>query len=329
MSVAETPGLVSVVVASYNHARYLDRRMESLLAQTYENIEIIVIDDRSPDNSVEVLRKYESHPKVRLIVREKNGGWVTVSNQGAELARGEFLLFANCDDACEPEMIERLVASLVGNPSAGIAFCRSQMIDEQDVVLTDDYSMREPAFRVFCRTDVLIPRATMARFLLVACVIPNLSAALFRRQAFFEAGALPPDFRACSDWDLFLRVVRTRDVSYVAAPLNRFRQHRNTIRSTTRDRVTIEEYLRLLLGHLRTIPMGSMERSRYRTEAMFLWAVHLVKPAVSGFRDLPFHLQTVMAQDPAAILFLPAGLAWRTGQLGWKLVTGRRATAME
>ena len=329
MTATSTPGLVSVVVASYNHARFLDRRMESLLAQTYAQLEIIVIDDRSPDNSVDVLRKYEAHPNVRLVVRETNAGWVAVSNQGAELATGEYLLFANCDDACEPEMIERLVASLATNPTAGLAFCRSVMIDEQDAVITDDFAMREPAFRDFCRTDVLIPRAVMARFLLVACVIPNLSAALFRRQAFVDAGALPPDYRACSDWDLFFRVVRDRDVAYVATPLNLFRQHRNTIRSTTRDRVTLEEYLRLLLSHLHTIPMGLVERSRFRTEAMFLWAVHLLKPSTAGFRDLPFHVRTVLRQDPAALAFLPAGLAWRTGQLAWKLVTGRRAAVME
>ena len=74
MSGTFEPGLVTVVVASYNHARFLTRRMDSLLAQTYRQLEIIVIDDRSPDNSVEILRRYESDPRVNLIVREQNGG---------------------------------------------------------------------------------------------------------------------------------------------------------------------------------------------------------------------------------------------------------------
>ena len=121
-----TPGLVSIVVASYNHARFLDRRMQSLLAQTYAPIEIIVIDDRSPDDSVAVLRKYASHNNVTLLVREQNGGWVTVSNQGVSLARGEFVLFANCDDACEPTMIARLIEGMRAAPGAGISFCRSR-----------------------------------------------------------------------------------------------------------------------------------------------------------------------------------------------------------
>lgn len=71
MNAGVKPGLVSVVVASYNHAEFLVRRMESLIGQTYQDIEILVIDDCSPDNSVEVLRRYESHPKVKLVISEK------------------------------------------------------------------------------------------------------------------------------------------------------------------------------------------------------------------------------------------------------------------
>ena len=78
-------GLVSVIVASYNHREYLKERMDSLINQTYQNLEILVIDDCSTDGSLEVLRGYESHPKVKLIIREINGGWVNVSNQGVDI----------------------------------------------------------------------------------------------------------------------------------------------------------------------------------------------------------------------------------------------------
>ena len=102
MTGAVRPGLVSVVVASYNHAEFLEKRMESLINQTYSDLEMLVIDDCSPDNSLKVLRKYESHPKVKLVIRENNGGWVVVSNQGVEISSGEFVIFANCDDDCDP-----------------------------------------------------------------------------------------------------------------------------------------------------------------------------------------------------------------------------------
>ena len=122
-------GLVSVIVASYNHAEYLQERMESLINQTYQNIEIIVIDDCSTDASTKILRKYENHPKVKLIIRKKNAGWVAVSNQGVKASKGEFIIFANCDDSCESEMIETLVKSMMNNQTAGISYCRSKMID--------------------------------------------------------------------------------------------------------------------------------------------------------------------------------------------------------
>lgn len=310
MSTGFTPGLVSVVVASYNHAEFLVRRMDSLVNQTYPHIEILVIDDCSPDNSVEVLRRYESHPRVRLIVREKNGGWVTVSNQGVEMAKGEFVIFANCDDDCDPCMIERLVTALQHHPKAGIAFCRSLMVDEHDQILGDDYLIREKSFQRRCKEDTLIGREEMRRFLMHSCVIPNLSAALFRREVFSTVGYLSSAYRVCCDWDLFFRVATRYDFAYIAAPLNKFRQHQTTIRSATKERVVYEEYFRLLLGQTRVGGLTFMERLRFRTHVMSLWAVHLISPAIGGLMNFPYHFMRIIKLDPLALLLvIPAFLA--------------------
>ena len=89
---------VSIVVASYNYAKFLSRRIDSLIAQTYPNIEILIIDDHSSDDSVTVLKRYESHPLITLRLRDSNIGWVRVSNEGFNSTIGEYVLFANCDD---------------------------------------------------------------------------------------------------------------------------------------------------------------------------------------------------------------------------------------
>jgi glycosyltransferase involved in cell wall biosynthesis len=323
------PGLVSVIVASYNYARYLPRRMESLLAQTYDNIEIIVIDDRSPDNSVEVLRRYESDPRVRLVVREENGGWVTVSNQGVELANGEFVLFGNCDDDCDPRMIERLVAGIRNHPSAGISFCRSLLVDENGRSLGDDFSAREAAFRERCATDTLLSGAEMSRFLFESCVIPNLSAALFRRECFTTAGYLSPEYRVVCDWDLFFRVAQRYDVFYVAEPLNFFRQHATTIRSSTRDRVVYAEYLRLLLPQVHEVALTGRERWHARRQVMAIWMLHLIAPSFAGVRDFWYHLKLVLQYDPAALVMLVPAAFRRFGQVISRLVNGRTGTARQ
>lgn len=318
-----TPGLVSVVVASYNHAEFLDQRMQSLLAQTYPNIEILVIEDCSPDNSLEVLRRYEDDSRVKLVVREANGGWVAVSNQGIELAKGEYILFANCDDACAPELIERLVAAIERRPTVGIAFCRSLLVDADDAVIGDDFARREPAFRTRCADDTLLTGAEMSRFLFHSCVIPNLSAALMRRECFDQIGNFTSAYRANGDWDFFFRVAASYDFAYVAAPLNRFRQHETTIRSLLEGRITYEEFFRLLLGQIRKLDLSFAERCRYRTRVMALWGHHIVTQPLIALRNFPYHLGRILALDaPAILFFIPAVVQYGLGAVARLLRPG-------
>lgn len=311
MSKTVAPGRVSLIVASYNHARYLPARMECLINQTYDDIEIVVIDDCSPDNSVDVLRNYENHPKVRLIVREENGGWVTVSNQGIAESTGEFVIFANCDDSCETTLVERLVQSMQQHETAGIAFCRSLMVDENDQIIGDDFTIREQAFQDLCQDDTFIDRRTMHRFLLRACVIPNLSQAMIRRNCFAQSDQLTEQYKACSDWDLFFRIAEHFDFSYVAEPLNHFRQHGKTIRSATKGRVEYDEFFTLLLGEIRTGNLSDTETRHFRLHVMYLWALELMRPALSGWKNFLHHLALVWKLDKAALPYLPVAMVKR------------------
>jgi glycosyltransferase involved in cell wall biosynthesis len=308
-------GLVSVVVASHNHAEYLEQRMDSLINQTYQDIEILVIDDCSTDGSVEVLRKYESHPKVRLIIREKNAGWVAVSNQGVAMSSGKFIIFANCDDSCGPQMIERLVNAMYEHPSAGISFCRSFMIDEDGKLIGDDFLGREKTFKIRCNTDALLNKNEMSRFLLHSCVIPNLSAALFRKESYMAAGGLTSSYRVCSDWALFFKVVENYDVAYVAQSLNEFRQHKTTIRSSTKERILYEEIIGILLRQITLLDLTFVERMKYRLGVMFTWAVHLLSPSFGGILSFTYLLRVALRFDAIAIVYLPLALILRLIQL--------------
>ena len=151
----------------------------------------------------------------------------------------------------------------------------------------------------------------MARFLLHSCVIPNMSAALIRRECFEVLGGLSADYRACNDWEFFFRVITRYDVCYIAEPLNSFRQHETTIRSVMKGRATYEEFFRLLLGQIRLLNLTFMERCRFRTHVMYLWAMHLMSPSLSGLQDFPYHLKRVLRLDPPALMFLVPGMAIR------------------
>jgi len=122
---------VSIVLPNYNYARYLDERIQSLLNQTYKDFELIILDDASTDNSLEVIRKYRD-PRIRTQFYAKNSGlpckrW----NDGADLAQGEYLIFAEADDSCHPTLLEKLVDKLDENPSVGLAFSQSLIIDSE------------------------------------------------------------------------------------------------------------------------------------------------------------------------------------------------------
>ena len=148
----------------------------------------------------------------------------------------------------------------------------------------------------------------MSRFLLHSCVIPNLSAALIRKECFSTVGKLSPDYRLCSDWDLFFRIVARYDFAYIVEPLNKFRRHDTTIRTVTKGRVTYEECFRLLLGQIRMLDLTFIERCRFRTRVMYLWGIHLFSQPWVGLRNFPYHLNRIFQLDPLALVFLGPAL---------------------
>ena len=312
--------LVSAIVASYNHAGFLRQRMESLVAQTYPNLEILVIDDCSTDNSRDLLAGFATDSRVRIVNHGKNAGWVRVSNEGVDSTTGKYLLFANCDDYCDLRQIETLVEMLEAAPNAGVAFTRSDIVDERGKVLASDFTYREPHFQERCRERTIISGREMQRFFLHACVIPNLSAALIRRECFERVGAFSLAFRVCCDWDFFFRVAPLFDFVYDPLPLNSFRQHRTSIRSSTRSRVVIEEYIRLLHEQ---IPMAGLSRWREQKALLHiatLWAAHIIDEPATGLGNLPFHLRCTRRYQRNAMAYLFAGLTLRIVQLAlWKM----------
>src|ERR1700686_241166 len=101
---------VSIIIPNYNHARYLRKRMDSVLGQTFQNFELILLDDCSTDESRSILLEYATDPRVRIDFNEKNSGstfrqW----NKGVRLAHGEYVWIAESDDYADPHLLERLV----------------------------------------------------------------------------------------------------------------------------------------------------------------------------------------------------------------------------
>ena len=177
--------LVSVVFTSFNHKEFLKEALDSLVNQTYQNIEIIIIDDCSTDGSQEILEQYRCFNNINLKLSTTNSGsYVNSSNYGASLATGDYLLFAQCDDYAAPNQIEKLVQMMLKNPEVGVVYSKSNLIDHEGTFITTDLQCREMIFKKHISINPIIYGNQMRTFLSFSCVIPNLSAALINTNLF-------------------------------------------------------------------------------------------------------------------------------------------------
>lgn len=197
--------LVSIVTPSYNQSQFLEETILSVLRQDYPNIEYIIIDGGSTDNSVEIIRKYED--RLAYWVSEKDRGQTHAVSKGFAMAGGSMMNWLCSDDVLEPSMVSISVDYLLRFPSVGMTYGDRIRIDGKGNI----YSMqRFPAFRpYFLRWGFSIPQDTV----------------LFRREAFEAAGGLDESLKMAMDFDLWCRISKIALIRHIPAFLGRFRIH--------------------------------------------------------------------------------------------------------
>ncbi len=127
--------LVSVIIPNYNHAKYIEQRFKSIIEQSYPNIEIIIIDDCSTDGSRSIIERFSGDFRIHKIFNKSNLGPFYSHNLGAQIAEGEYMLFAETDDYSDGKLIETLMAGILRDSKVSVAFCRSKLIDENGTIL--------------------------------------------------------------------------------------------------------------------------------------------------------------------------------------------------
>ncbi|MEB3830753.1 glycosyltransferase family 2 protein [Phormidium sp. CCY1219] len=126
--------LVSVIIPVYNVEQYIADTVRSVLAQTYSNFEVLIVDDGSPDRSVEICETEFDDPRIRII-RQENRGLAGARNTGIRHANGEYLAFLDSDDLWRPEKLAKHVDHLNNSPPVGVSFCPSALMDEEGQLL--------------------------------------------------------------------------------------------------------------------------------------------------------------------------------------------------
>lgn len=200
------PAKISIITPSYNQARFLERTIQSILAQDHANIEYIVIDGSSTDGSVDIIRRYEDH--LAYWVSEKDDGQADAINKGFSVSTGQYLTWLNSDDILYPSSIRKMVEYLEANPQFDFAYGDVDLgFDERN---TSTLKGRSMSFEDMLKTlEVPIPQQ--------GCV--------WRRSVSDKIGGLNPKWHVVLDREFFLRVAERYNVSYLPGSIGFFRYH--------------------------------------------------------------------------------------------------------
>ena len=218
---------VSVIVPNYNHAPYLKERVDSILNQTFQDFELILLDDCSTDNSREVLASYEGNPHISHIVfNETNTGNTFIQWEwGILLAKGEYIWIAESDDVADPQLLQTLIEQLQQHPQAVVAFCHSQMIDSESQPMSFTWHKKGSSGL----THIYDGDWYLRHRMLVQNHIYNASMTVFRKSIYNQIPKTFQKYRYCGDWLFWNYICTYGQVIEVCRVLNLYRQHEQKV----------------------------------------------------------------------------------------------------
>lgn len=275
--------LVSVIIPNYNHARYLEQRLDSVFNQTYQNFEVIFLDDCSTDNSLEIIEKYKDNPHLtRIVVNETNSGspfkqW----DKGVGLAKGELIWIAESDDYCELNLLEELVKAYDARKNVVVACA-------QYVFFSDVYTIKakERKTRYYKGKDYICNR------LIRYNEIRNASGVIFSKEAYSRISKSYLTFRSAGDLQFWTEILQNGDCVRVGKNLSYYRQGSTSVTGTngtkgvvSREDKRVYDYVvasyhltfwQKYMVHIRKIRQylkENYDNESIREEIMLLWDI--------------------------------------------------------
>jgi len=211
--------LVSVIIPSYNHEKYVSEAIQSVLDQTYQDFEIIITDDGSTDNTVKKIQKFNDH-RIKLFVFKKNQGACVAANNCIRRSRGEYIAMLSSDDVFLPGKLEKQVEFLDMNPDCMAVFSYVTTIDENG----DDLSIKDPSY------VSPFQQSNRSRFEWLNYFFYNGNglchpSVLARKEVYSEFGKLDNRYAQLPDFNLWINVCLKHEIFILPESLVKFRIH--------------------------------------------------------------------------------------------------------
>jgi glycosyltransferase involved in cell wall biosynthesis len=267
MSGESNPSLVSVIIPCYDQAQFLPDAVESALSQTYLEIEVVVVDDGSPDNTGEVVARY---PSVRYI-RQENRGLAGARNAGFHASRGEYVVFLDADDRLTPNAVEAHLCCFEKRLEAGF------VVGDIDQIATDGsyiYSPRWP-----------IVEANHYEELLKANHVANTIAVMFRRSVIERLGGFDASCSPAEDYELLLRAARLFPSAHHRTVVAQYRRHPATL---SRKGTAMLPSMHRVMQMQRPIVNGNRRLRRAWRQGDRYWREHF---GIATIKQLSAHLR--------------------------------------
>ena len=240
--------LVSICIPCFNFEKTIVQAIESAISQTYDNIEIIIVDDCSSDNSYEIVKNI-SDSRIKLYKNEKNLGMSQNWNKCVTYASGEYVHFLHGDDILLSDSINKKVNAAVSNDNIVLVFCATEIINSDNKTLM---------IRRYKNKDVMIEGKKIAyESLFKRNIYGEPSNVLFRRDAFNVVGGFCTSLKYATDWDLWLEISSIGNVYYINSVLSKYRVSNSNVTSSLKlkdmmkdDRMMIDNLKRINGMHL-------------------------------------------------------------------------------
>lgn len=247
---AEYAPLVTVIVPNYNHEKYLRRRLDSIFNQTYKNFEVVLLDDCSTDNSIEILNEYCSRfpGKITLVVNESNSGGVFYQWQkGLNLSSGDIIWIAESDDFCSDNFLDILVPYF-RNEAIQISYASTIFVkgEHEEPFWSIQEYLSDISTTRWSSAFVETAHNIVAEAFAIKNIIPNVSSALFRNNRMdILSDPAWQSMRTVGDWVLYLHLIRGGLLAYDPSATNYYRIHdKNTsVNSYSNDKFYREHEL--------------------------------------------------------------------------------------
>lgn len=256
---------VSIVVPAYNSGRFLPDALESAVAQTYKNTEIIVINDGSTDNTEELLRPW--YDRITYVA-QRNMGLPSALNAGLKRASGDYIAILDADDIWERDKIAAQVILMEEFPEVGLSYTNFLPFGDP-VDFRTGFDENDGALRRYCSTSVapdvyLITSSGLFRDLLVEQAFPKPSSTMIRKQCFEKVGSFNERLSFCQDTEMTLRISKYFQFGYIDRCLLRRRIHADSLASIQSQRDYALEHIEMFRTLADFVPLTHEEKLQCR-----------------------------------------------------------------